>query len=356
MALQVLRTFTDVEDERGAVLVGRVELLDRDLSHEVLRSVGSVVSLNTIYPYGYFTRLGIRLSQYPVGYSLTQAVLVPQGVHHVSSRHVPPVRQGHLGRLWPARRPGAGRRSARPAVHVRARGEAVLGSLVLECHHRSLTRAVSGVTRPSRVPPAGPGVQAPVPPRQDRCPRLAQRVEGGELGDPLARDHLLGQQPAGDRAQGDPPHAVSTGGEDARGLRAADEGQAVGRAGSRAHPLVLAVVEVDPAQQRTGSLGDGPYAPLVKGGLGAAEIHHPGHPKAVADGRAGNALGREVDRAVGDVIGRHAEAVAAAGLDDPAHAELARELAEPRAGRQHDRVEGLTAALGGHAVDTLAGL
>src|SRR6476659_8319801 len=88
MALQVLRTFTDVEDERGAVLVGRGELLDRDLSHEVLRSVGSVVSLNTIYPYGYFTRLGIRLSQYPVGYSLTQAVPVPQGVHHVSSRHV----------------------------------------------------------------------------------------------------------------------------------------------------------------------------------------------------------------------------------------------------------------------------
>ena len=62
-------------------------------------------------------------------------------------------------------------------------------------------------------------------------------------------------------------------------------------------------VEVDPAQQRTGSLGDGADAPLVEGGLGAAELHHPGDAKAVADGRAGHALGREVDRAVGDVLG-----------------------------------------------------
>ena len=48
--------------------------------------------------------------------------------------------------------------------------------------------------------------------------------------------------------------------------------------------------------------------------------------------------GREVDRAVGQVVDGDAEGVAAAGLDDALDAELAGQLAEPGTGREDDGV------------------
>ena len=95
----------------------------------------------------------------------------------------------------------------------------------------------------------------------------AHRVERPELVDLLAGDHRLGEEATGDRAEGDAPHAVTTRGEHARGLRCTDERQAVDGAGTRPDPLVLAVVEVGAAQQRASGLRDGLDAALVERGI-----------------------------------------------------------------------------------------
>ena len=60
--------------------------------------------------------------------------------------------------------------------------------------------------------------------------------------------------------------------------------------------------------------------------------------KAVTDGRAGDAGGREVDGPVGQVLDLDREGVATAGLDDALDAELPRQLAEPGARRDDDGV------------------
>src|SRR5690606_21288082 len=102
-----------------------------------------------------------------------------------------------------------------------------------------------------------------------------------------------------------------------------------------------------PAQQRARGLGDGVDPAGVQRGLRLAELHHPGDAQPVPERGAGDALGREVDRAGRDVLDRHAEAVAAARLDDGAHAELPGVPAEPRAGGQDGRVEARHLAVAG---------
>ena len=81
---------------------------------------------------------------------------------------------------------------------------------------------------------------------------------GGREGQEFLRHepggHLLGEQLAGDRAEGDAPHPVAARDEDPRVGRDADQRQAIGGARARADPLILAVVEVGAGEQRAGGL------------------------------------------------------------------------------------------------------
>ena len=63
----------------------------------------------------------LSLNQIPPGVSWSDPDPTPGGSTHVQSRHLQPLRQGQLHRLRPARRPGAARRPAGPALLVRAR-------------------------------------------------------------------------------------------------------------------------------------------------------------------------------------------------------------------------------------------
>src|SRR6478752_2134155 len=183
----------------------------------------------------------------------------------------------------------------------------------------------------------------------------AGRTERRQLGGRPAADHLVGEQPAGGGAEGDAPHAVATRRIHARGPRGADERQPVRGARPRADPLVLAGVEVGPLEERPRGGRDGLDPTLVETRLGGAELHHPGDAKAVAERRAGDALGRQVHGTVRDAVDRDREAVAATGLDHGPHAEPAGQLAHPRTGGQDGGVE-LLDATGGHDADAAAGV
>src|SRR5690625_214514 len=184
--------------------------------------------------------------------------------------------------------------------------------------------------------------------RTRRVNALAQRVERGSYLGHLSADQALGSQPAGERSPSDTPHAVPTGDVHARRPARTNQRQPIGGAGPRTDPLVNPVLPVQPGQPRLARCDHRLDAPRVERVVGATELHRSTHAEAVTQWCAGQPRVREVHRPRRKVLGRHAEAVPAPGLDGLANTELAGEFAEPRSGRQNN---GISAQLAGRGVD-----